>query len=108
MHGVAHTAAQPAEAAHGHPGNLQYVLIGLVLCVLTAAEVAVFYVEALAPALFSILLVLSIAKFVLVVMYYMHLKFDSKVFTAVFVAPFTLAIFMVTMMVWLFHYAPMM
>ena len=36
----------------------------------------------------SILLTLSFAKFVLVVGYFMHLKFDDVRFTALFVAPF--------------------
>ena len=71
--------------AHEHPSNRFYVLIAVVLAVLTALEVMVFYVEALAPLLLPILMVLMVAKFALVVMYFMHLKFDSKVLTIVFV-----------------------
>jgi hypothetical protein len=38
-----------------------------------------------------VLLVLSAAKFTLVVMFYMHLKADSPVFTFLFGAPLVLA-----------------
>lgn len=87
--------ASHSEAAAGeqaHPGWQTYAVIAAVLAVITAAEVAVFYIEALRPVLVPILLVLSTAKFSLVVMFYMHLKFDSRIFTGVFVAPLVLAI----------------
>jgi cytochrome c oxidase subunit 4 len=71
--------------AHEHPSNRFYVLIAVVLAVLTALEVAVFYVEAMASVLLPVLMVLMVAKFALVVMFFMHLKFDSKVLTVVFV-----------------------
>ena len=51
-------------------------------------------------------LVLSAAKFVLVVGFFMHLKFDSKVFTGVFVAGLVLAVFMVSALMVLYHWLP--
>ena len=56
----------------------------MILSVLTAIEVAIFYVTQLSYGIIPILAVLSIGKFALVVMYYMHLKFDSKIFTGMF------------------------
>jgi len=53
--------------------------------------VGVFYVPAFHPVLVPTLLVLSAAKFALVVMFYMHLKADSKFFTFLFGAPLLLA-----------------
>ena len=44
-----------------------------------------FYVEALAPMLVPILMVMMAAKFALVVMFFMHLKFDGPLLTGVFV-----------------------
>ena len=76
---------------HAHPGPKTYVLIAGVLAVITAVEVAVFYVEALEPVLVPILLALSASKFVLVVGYFMHLKFDAKLFTMVFLGPLAVA-----------------
>lgn len=74
--------------AHGHGQeahveNRTYVLIGVVLGILTAMEVMVFYVDALQPLLVPILMVLMVAKFALVAMFYMHLKFDSTVLTGI-------------------------
>lgn len=80
---------------HPHPGWETYLVVAVVLAIITAAEVAVFYIEVLQPALVPILLTLSGGKFALVVMFYMHLKFDSRIFTGVFVAPLTLAILFV-------------
>ena len=71
-------------AHHEHPSNRAYIVIAAILAVLTALEVMVFYVEALAPMLLAILMVLMVAKFALVVMFFMHLKFDSKLLTGVF------------------------
>ena len=68
----------------GHPSSRFYIVIAVILAVLTAMEVMVFYVEALAPMLVPILMVLMSAKFALVVMFFMHLRFDSKVLTGVF------------------------
>lgn len=81
-----------AEVEHAHPGAKTYVAVAGVLAVITAVEVAVFYIEALSPVLVPILLVLSATKFVLVVGFFMHLKFDSKLFTTVFVGPLIVAI----------------
>ena len=72
-------------AAHtGHPTPATYFKVAMALSVLTAVEVAIFYITQLSYGIIPILAVLSIGKFALVVMYYMHLKFDSKIFTGVF------------------------
>jgi cytochrome c oxidase subunit 4 len=81
-------------------------MIGVVLAIITAVEVAVFYIPALAPVLVPVLLVLSAAKFVLVVMFFMHLRFDSPVLTGLFMAGVVLAAFMVTGLVVLYHFLP--
>ncbi len=72
-----------AEEAGGraHPGPLEYVKIGLILAVITAVEVGLFYLDIAQWALVTILVVLSAVKFSLVVMWFMHLRFDSRVFS---------------------------
>lgn len=103
----AHTRVHAThDHATGHPTWRTYVVIGFVLCVITAVEVAIFYIEALATLLVPILLMLSLAKFVIVVMFYMHLKFDSKVFGRVFFAPLLLAVLVVIGMIILFKALP--
>ncbi|MFN8627867.1 MAG: cytochrome C oxidase subunit IV family protein [Candidatus Binatia bacterium] len=69
---------------HGHPGTATYLIVAVLLTVLTALEVTVFYVRALKPVLLPLLLSLSAAKFALVVMFYMHLKSDRWPYSAVF------------------------
>jgi len=79
------------SGGHGHPGAKVYLGIAVVLTVITAIEVAVFYVPALKGVLVPILLVLSALKFAMVAMWYMHLKFDHKLFSWLFVMPMLLA-----------------
>jgi heme/copper-type cytochrome/quinol oxidase subunit 4 len=76
----------PAGPRHvAHPGPSEYVMVGGVLAFLTAIEVALYYMSFPRTAFILVLLVLSALKFVTVVMYFMHLKFDSKLFTTAFV-----------------------
>lgn len=92
--------AHPVE--HAHPGAKQYVGIAVVLTVITAIEVAVFYVPSLAFALVPILLVLSALKFGLVALFYMHLKFDHRLFSWLFYVPMLIAIAVILALMALF------
>jgi cytochrome c oxidase subunit 4 len=78
------TQSQEHTEVHAHPPAMQYVLIAAILSIITAVEVATYYISALESVLVEILIVLSILKFTIVVGYYMHLKFDNKLFTWVF------------------------
>ncbi len=100
-------SSHTAEAGgHDHPSWKLYVMIGAILTIVTAAEVAVFYIPALRPVLVPILLVLSTGKFALVVMFYMHLRFDNPIFSGVFVFPLILAVFVVVALIILFNVLP--
>ena len=91
---------------HAHPTVKTYVLVGIILTIITAVEVAIFYIPALSSVLIPVLLTLSAAKFVIVVLFYMHLKVDSPLFSRVFFAPMILAVLVVVGMVLLFKYLP--
>ena len=91
-HGGAHAVAAHAGDDHGHPGPKQYVVIAAILCVITAVEVWVYYIPALLPYIFPILIVLSLVKFVMVVGWFMHLKFDHVSFTWYFGGGIVLAL----------------
>ena len=73
-----------AHSGEPHASNRFYIAIAVILAILTALEVMVFYVEALAPVLVPILLLMMAAKFALVVMFFMHLKFDGALLTGIF------------------------
>lgn len=77
---------------HAHPGPKEYVRIGVILAVITAIEVGIYYVSSLRPLIVPLLLGLSFLKFSLVVLWFMHLKFDSRLFRRVFIAGILLAV----------------
>jgi cytochrome c oxidase subunit 4 len=82
-----------AAARHvGHPGAREYVAIATILAIITAIEVAIYYIPALRVVLPPILIVLSLTKFSMVAMFFMHLKFDSRFFSVVFVTGILVAV----------------
>jgi cytochrome c oxidase subunit 4 len=96
------TPGRGAPGGHGHPGAKEYIAIAMVLTVLTAIEVAVFYIPSMRPMLVPTLLTLSAVKFALVAMFYMHLKFDSRIFSWLFVMPMILAALVILALLKLF------
>lgn len=72
------------HAPGDHPDAAEYVKVGLVLAVITGVEVAVYYVDALGGALLGILLALSAIKFVMVALWFMHLRYDNKLLSIAF------------------------
>ena len=75
-----------------HASIKTYLLVAGILAVVTALEFGVIYVRRLTPILVPLLLIMSIGKFALVVMYFMHLRYDSRPLTFLFVAPLLLAV----------------
>jgi len=91
------------EAVHtDHPTAGVYFRIAIILCVITAIEVGIFYLEDIGHWMIPILTILSIGNFALVAMYYMHLKFDNKLFTILFLVGLVLAVAVVSMLLFLF------
>ncbi len=74
-----------------HASIRTYLIVAGILSAVTALEFGVIYVRRLAPVLIPLLLLLSAGKFALVVMFFMHLRYDSRVLTFLFVAPLVLA-----------------
>ena len=81
------TAHHAARAPHraGHPSPKEYIRIGLILAVLTALEVGASYAGVSTVILIPTLLGLAIVKFALVVLWFMHLKFDDRRYSRFFV-----------------------
>jgi cytochrome c oxidase subunit 4 len=90
---------------HAHPGPKTYAKIAVVLTLLTVLEVWVFYLPAMRSMLVPVLVVLSGAKFALVVMFYMHLKFDHPAFTRILLGGVVIAFGVFLWLVALFSYS---
>lgn len=74
-----------SEATHRpHPKPRDYWTIAFVLAVITAAEVAVTYIDALGGVVAPLLIVMAVAKFWLVVAFFMHLRFEAKIYRNLF------------------------
>ena len=78
-------------AGHKHPTDGNYMLIALILAIITAGEVSLYYID-VGTAMIPTLLVMMVLKFGIVVSYFMHLKFDSLIFRRLFLAGLLLAV----------------
>ena len=85
------TTATDSHATEHGLSTAGYVRIALILAAITALEVSTYYVDfgwLFMPAL----MIMMVIKFVMVVSYFMHLKFDNKLFTYLFYSGLLLAI----------------
>src|SRR5438094_7143480 len=92
------------QVSHGE-STRQYWMIGAILAVITIVEVAVSLPGVIySPEdpdltrqliLVPLLLVLSVVKGSMVVMFFMHLRGDARAFKLLFIAPFFLAVSMI-------------
>ena len=96
-----HSDAQHAGEAHA--STRTYLIIAAILTVVTIIEVGVFYVPSLRGILAPTLILLSAAKFTLVVGFYMHLKYDHALFRAVFILPLVIATAVIIGLLFLFR-----
>jgi len=83
------TDREPRDA---HASVATYLKVALVLTAVTALEVGVIYIRQLTPILVPLLLVMAAAKFALVVLFFMHLRYDSRALSILFVGPLTIAV----------------
>lgn len=86
---------EPVEllpAPEGHPTATVYIQVGLALAFVTGLEVALYYVNIAQGVLAALLLSLSALKFVVVALWFMHLRFDNRLFTVLFAGGIALAV----------------
>jgi cytochrome c oxidase subunit 4 len=101
-HTDAHHAHDDAHS-HAHPDWSTYKWVALILTVITVLEVWIFYTPFAEHRLFvPSLLIMSAAKFLIVVMFYMHLKYDAKLFRALFTGPLLIAVIVIISLMFLF------
>ena len=100
-----HSEHSDVAAEHeGHPTPLTYFKVAMALVAITAAEVGIFYIEALGKGIIPVLAVLSTAKFALVAMFYMHLRYEARLFSGLFVGGLALAVVVVLALLSLFRF----
>ncbi len=88
-----------------HPSPFKYVMIGVILVVVTAIEIATSYLEGDIPdgLIVTLLLGMAILKFTLVASWYMHLKTDLPIFRRFFVLGLVAAIVLYAVVIGSLH-----
>lgn len=105
-----HAPASDAHEPHAPPHQeihfptwSTYKWVALILAVLTVAEVWIYYTPIKGTRLFApALITLSVIKFTIVVMFYMHLKYDAKIFRGLFLGPLSVALIVIISLLFLF------
>src|SRR6059058_988031 len=94
--------APTGEVEHSHPTWSTYWKVAVILTLITVAEVWAYYIPSFVASrgFVPTLLILSAVKFTIVVMFYMHLKYDHRLFRALFTGPLLVA--MATLMALMF------
>jgi cytochrome c oxidase subunit 4 len=97
-YGDAHTGGE-----HHGATDKQYIVIALILAAITAAEVSISYID-VGPIFLPALLIMMAIKFIVVVSFFMHLKFDNKIFSFMFYLGLLLAVFVYCGALATFHF----
>jgi cytochrome c oxidase subunit 4 len=93
-----------------HPSDKKYWQVGIALGVITLLEVSTYFIadppygHELAPLLIGGLLVMMVLKFIIIAAYFMHLKFDSRLFRNIFAGGLALAVGVFLVMLTIFEY----
>jgi cytochrome c oxidase subunit 4 len=96
--------APTAEVEHAHPTWSTYWKVALILTIITVGEVWAYYIPSFVASrgFVPTLLFLSALKFAIVVMFYMHLKYDHRLFRALFTGPLIIAMATIISLLFLF------
>ena len=94
---------EPAHEEHGHPTPRDYIRIAIILAVLTAMEYSTYVVDFGGLGI-PLLVVLIAIKFVLVASWFMHLKFDNRIFGRMMYGGLALAgaLYVITLVIMIF------
>ena len=86
-----------AAAAHEHEGHKQFFIVWGALLILTGVEVYLGYQNMQAVKMLSILMVLSVVKAALIILYFMHMKFETARMRRVLMAALVICLSLMTM-----------
>lgn len=87
---------QEKQHTTGHPTFMQYVVVAIILFAITIVEFVLIWERAgidehLGESKIPLLIFLSAIKFAIVIMFYMHLKFEARLFSGIFLAGLALS-----------------
>jgi cytochrome c oxidase subunit 4 len=89
---TAHAATSVPGPGHAEPSKLHiYVQIAMLLGVITGVEIVLVYLPLAHGLIFSALALLSAVKFMFVIFYFMHLRWDKVFCTILFFIGLVLA-----------------
>jgi cytochrome c oxidase subunit 4 len=99
-------AAEHHDAHDEHiPSDRYFIKIAIILAVVTALETSTFWwPKSLSTVSVVVLLILMTIKFFMIVMIFMHLKFDSKLFGFMFYTGLGLAVFVYLVFLFTFQF----
>ncbi|MEO8336458.1 MAG: cytochrome C oxidase subunit IV family protein [bacterium] len=77
-----------------HPTWSTYWKVAVILTLITVVEVWIYYIPSFVASRLFVpsLLIMSAVKFAIVVMFYMHLRYDHKLFRVLFTGPLIIAV----------------
>ena len=97
--------ATNVDHPHEHPSWKQYKWVALWLTIITVLEVWIYYTSfSTTPLFVPTLLILSATKFTIVVLFYMHLKYDHRLFRVLFTGPLIIAVSTLLALLFLFSH----
>lgn len=103
-------AGESSADHHRHPDERPHPTIGtygkvaFILTLITVIEVWVYYIPSFVASRLFVpsLLIMSAIKFAIVVMFYMHLRYDHKLFKVLFTGPLIIAVTSLLALMFLF------
>lgn len=109
-HALPAAGESTAEHHHRHPDEkphptvATYGKVAAILTLITVVEVWVYYIPSFVASRLFVpsLLIMSAVKFAVVVMFYMHLRYDHKLFRTLFTGPLIIAITTLIALMFLF------
>ena len=87
-----------------HPTWSTYWKVAVILTLITVVEVWIYYIPSFVASKLFVpsLLIMSAVKFAIVVLFYMHLKYDARLFRALFTGPLIIAVVTIISLLFLF------
>ena len=101
---VAHVDHTSMGIEKEHPTWSTYWKVAVILTLITAVEVWIYYIPSFVAsrAFVPALLIMSAVKFFTVVAFYMHLRYDHKLFRVLFTGPLIIAMTTIIALLFLF------